>query len=36
MNETGLMFKLIIMDVEMPIRNGWDATSELLQLKNDG
>ena len=35
-HEIGQMFKLIIMDVEMPIKNGWEATEELIALKEAG
>jgi len=35
-HEIGHMFKLIIMDVDMPIKNGWEATVELLSLKESG
>ena len=30
------MFKLIIMDVDMPIKNGWESTEELNSLRESG
>ena len=30
------MFRLIIMDVEMPIKNGWKAARELTDMKEAG
>ena len=27
------MYKLIIMDIDMPIKNGLDTTEELIQMK---
>ena len=35
-NLIGQMYKLIIMDIEMPIKNGWNATKEIVELFRNG